>query len=653
MLLDKWPDELVLRLSVCMGYEDMSVTSLAMTCNRFYALLIHDILVDEVSHLENMINTGKLVVCKDKERMHRISKMAPEEFYKTRFESIVIELPAVDKDLRCLKRLVVRAGKVDLIKLELGRYGSGLPPRSRARKMATIFNVCVEKEADVEILGYPCHWDYEPGPFSLLVLDDSGGRRTSRHLDTRRRSSHHYSVTGRNAAERRRYINPLMSFQRALDMFRLAKESFSSQITSTSSTIPPSVLVTMRKGKYEVPLIGEPRATGLVFASSVPFRASFARSTFSMLNNLHLTSLVLYKIDLSEYEWSAILARTNLPALSNFVNINEAIAYPDQRKFLARHPRISGLDLSGSLYQNSGTEFELPIKGIGRRFLPELDYLKGKPQYLTAFLRGGGGRFLKLSLVDVRLTEDKGTKFTDIGKRDNQHFFDALAGFGPQKLTLRVECLKSTNLVGWLADWTESNSRFRIRRPHTLPSIHKLIIGESGFDVPPELLEKVVASNNAATRGPPDVDDEKIVKKYLWRKCPNLQQITYSFMRFVSNHFDPLFPMVRKLILSLGSALYAGKATVRLRRTWIFCTNHCIVIYMYKYMLPNSFSTPVSVVYYDTYHTWPALHWLCSRRMPLVCHKINLNVQLPSHRMTNKRKVLSNGIRFIAHAQLA
>ncbi|KAH9474551.1 hypothetical protein JR316_0013013 [Psilocybe cubensis] len=559
MSIQRWSTEMLVMLSAHIGHEDMSVTNLAMTCKSIYNALIQVILVDEVCYMEKMMQAGKLILTNDNGRIYRIPPENPENFYNTLFKTIFIELPDVDKDLRCLNRLIVRAKKVDLIKLQLKSYGSRLPPRSRARKLATIFNICVEKDADVEIKGYPRDWEYEPGPFSLIVVEESGGRRNSRHLDTRRRSSQHYSVSVLSAANRRRKTNPLMALQRTLDVILLAKESFSSQITA-SSTVPPSVLVSMRKPKYEVPLVGEPRATGIVFSSTIPFRASFARSTFSMLKSPHLTNLVFYNVNLSEYEWSVILARIDLPALSNFITVDETIAYPDLRKFLARHPRITGLNLSGCLYQNSEIVFELPIKGIGRRFLPELDYLKGKPQYLTAFMRGGGGRFPKLMVVDVRLTKDKGEKFIDVGKKDTQRFFEALARFGPHKLILRVECLQSTNLVGWLADWNESHSRFRIRRPRSLPSIHKLIIGESGFTVPLELLEKVAASNNAASRGPPEVDDEKIVKTYLWRKCPNLQEITYSFIRFVSSCFIPSFVGLQVFTFT-GSALYAQKTS--------------------------------------------------------------------------------------------
>lgn len=539
MSITKFPEELVVKIALHIGFEDMCVNNFSMTCSQFHTLLLPYILGDEVSYLQQMVRKRKLRIMTEPHGndIYDFFALADlEDIYNMPMRAIMAKPVGDDKDLRCLYRLLYRVTNVGTIIFSLEDYNATLPPRSRARKLATLLNVVAEKNTKFQVVGQPFDWDGEPGPFMFNIYNNFEGIRTSRQMDTRHSGQSDFQFQKHQEASGITYKSTARKMR---EIYSLAKESFPGQLTSTSPTVPPEVVVKTRKGRFEVPLLKESRLTSLEVECAIPFLASFSRSTFTILNSTRLTELIVGYMSFSEYEWACILTNISLPALTNVGFVNLALAFSDLRKFLARHSTISTLDLSSNTFR--ARKFKLPVRGL-RPFLPHLTFLQGKPSLITPFLRYIS-RFPRLSEVHLRIVGGKKGHepdlILDVHKEETlSTFYFALMELPPRRISLRIDSLYASSFVEWMegSRWYHEDRRYR-----SFPSLHTLFIDMHSFGLHrPDVLQGLIRlggwsvdSGSINSMAPDEISvspnqEKEIVEAFIWKRCPNLRTIRYN-----------------------------------------------------------------------------------------------------------------------------
>ncbi|TFK28229.1 hypothetical protein FA15DRAFT_665441 [Coprinopsis marcescibilis] len=149
--------------------------------------------------------------------------------------------------------------------------------------------------------------------------------------------------------------------------------------TSALKHPPVQVLATIRS-------VDQYPLSRFVIASNVPFSPSWYRYTEHILrhSSTNLAHLHLRGLDLSLYDWHIILPSWNFARLLTLELGKSAIAFPDLLAFLCRHPSITALDLTSNVLIG---RVELSRSSKTRRnFLPKLEQISASPDYLVPFL---------------------------------------------------------------------------------------------------------------------------------------------------------------------------------------------------------------------------------------------------------------------------
>ncbi|KIM41243.1 hypothetical protein M413DRAFT_27633 [Hebeloma cylindrosporum] len=306
------PTELIFEISNHLGKT--SQIHLAVTCRRFHEVLIPQILEGHLIHLQNRhLHSRPLVDPIDRSGIHTVSDK--------------------DKYHRSVHSLIARASKVDSVILRLQQLYS-------LKKFASILNACAgHPNLAVSIIGSAGgqrDGDDGRGPFAFSFMELN--------------PVPHVEDIDVEIGSRWGIFSPLLKsiplfVRRYLGAMKRKKDNPLPAPAFNSFTYSAIV----RKPKYPLSLIAEPKLTSISIKSDTLFLPTLYPFALDLLNSSSITRLSLSHITLNVFDWTLILPSLSMKSLTEFSIADVQIPFPDLLKFFQRHPSITTLDLTNNL----------------------------------------------------------------------------------------------------------------------------------------------------------------------------------------------------------------------------------------------------------------------------------------------------------------
>ena len=370
MTIANLPTELIFEVAEYLGDQDVSQVRLAVTCRRFYEVLMPQIIRGQLIHLQTLILSTRVSLYTDS-NTPKLS--VPDSVLGARLEPfggsyLRISYDARDKDNdnRCVHSLIARAKRVDNVFLHLQKPYS-------LKKLASILNACAgHPNLGVSITGYGGRpEDRGRGPFTFSFHE----RHTHPYVED-------VGVKAVGNGPRWSVFSPLLKRMPLVWRCFNSKQGKKEEPPSAPESEPSSLTYTViaRQPKYPLSLVSEPQLTSISIDSDTLFLATMYPFTLDLLNLSPITKLSLSHITLSVFDWSLILPSIHMKSLTHLSIADLQIPFPDLLKFFQRHPSITTLDLTKNLPIGI-------VKFPPESVLPLLSTFTGSSGYLVPLLQ--------------------------------------------------------------------------------------------------------------------------------------------------------------------------------------------------------------------------------------------------------------------------
>ncbi|KAG5637666.1 hypothetical protein H0H81_003687 [Sphagnurus paluster] len=351
-----------------------------MTCQTLRQVAQSVIFKAHTSHLQSLANASTLAfsgaLVKD---LFAHEKVSPPLLLLTlRHDSRVFE------DLQAFRTLLLRCDRIDRVVLRLTSTGDWDPPAHDLGHrwrflLAEILSIVASKPQAKLMVEGGSSWKSLGRPF---------------HYEFQRTVSRQQSPQARPAqALTKRSEYPCTVPQLFHPLFRLLK-GIAARLKSRTKPEPPAIRGLLYTEVHSAPALLRNRKICKITLSSptlplleefriqshILLELPFFNWTLDLLNRSPIKSLYFSNIQLTHYDWEHILSSLTLPHLTTLAFGSSKIAFPDMQAFLARHPTITTLDLSG------GTAIGHLGPHSSAHLLPHLNTLIAGPEYLCHFL---------------------------------------------------------------------------------------------------------------------------------------------------------------------------------------------------------------------------------------------------------------------------
>ncbi|KAF5325265.1 hypothetical protein D9619_009989 [Psilocybe cf. subviscida] len=533
------PTELVLEIISYLQYDDVSQICLALTCRQFYIDIMPEVRKEHAGHVRDVLIPAKVLRAYQSDTADAVNwglafdptaqpaKLDGDdgEVFQGTFRRLkFLSLPSSGKGMRSVRSLLVSAPALDHVELQV-------PSSCEHKALVHTLSLCASRPLT-----------------RLTIFEDPGGQRKSIAI-----------ALGRTPT----FEDP-KGF--GFSKFRL-----------------PEALRRLSKDKPQA-LTQPPLITGLSLTYDTIFFFEICPIIIQLINTAPLDSLFISRPPihdpmcvLSNSHWAVILS--SISTRAKHVTFKHVPLEPnDLLLFLYRHPNITHLALELSTISN----ISFPSIHNDSPWLPKLSTLEGDASTVLSLLVARKSR-THLPLLQ-HLVFKKHLEFNYTRHDDKKHAFHAvyrhITRHSLKFESITVASLCNSGLIPWIVSPITDSFSLGWEAPRQFTGVKKLVFMDGGFDITDnvradmmdwidehclsivtqvlrsEQLEKSLISlgrlmlddgdvdadvgtdknMNADTDIVPEIQvaqqrDAKIVERFLWHVCPNLQVIELRDLR--------------------------------------------------------------------------------------------------------------------------